>query len=137
MDALIPREILDRLTTFGELLRYLRRRAGLTQTELSIAVGYSDAQISRLEKNVRLPNLATVQARFLPVLRLKGEPGARDRLLEFAERAQRQHSATYVGPLASPGPLTASIAVLPFRNLSTAAENDYFCEGLAEELINA
>src|SRR5579859_4842141 len=46
MDAPIPSEILDRLTTFGELLRYLRRRAGLTQTALSIAVGYSDAQIS-------------------------------------------------------------------------------------------
>jgi DNA-binding XRE family transcriptional regulator len=71
MDASIPPEILDKLTTFGELLRYLRRRAGLTQTQLSIAVGYSDAQISRLEQNLRLPNLATVQARFLPVLRLK------------------------------------------------------------------
>jgi transcriptional regulator with XRE-family HTH domain len=43
----IPAEILDELTTFGELLRYLRRRAGLTQTELSIAVGYGDAQIKR------------------------------------------------------------------------------------------
>jgi DNA-binding XRE family transcriptional regulator len=67
MDASIPSEILDKLTTFGELLRYLRRRAGLTQTQLSIAVGCSDAQISRLEQNLRLPNLATVQARFLPV----------------------------------------------------------------------
>jgi hypothetical protein len=69
----IPTEILNKLTTFGELLRYLRRRAGLTQTKLSIAVGYSDAQISRLEQNLRLPNLATVQARFLPVLKLKNE----------------------------------------------------------------
>ena len=50
---------LDQFTTFGDMLRYLRRRAGLTQRELSIAVGYSDAQISRLEQNerphVRLP----------------------------------------------------------------------------------
>ena len=30
-----------------------------------------------------------------------------------------------------------SIAVLPFRNLSTDAGNDYFCDGLAEELLNA
>ena len=137
MDSQIPREVLDRLTTFGELLRYLRRRAGLTQTELSIAVGYSDAQISRLEKNVRLPNLATVQARFLPVLRLKGEPGARDRLLQFAEQAQRQHTDADMGFASRPSPLTPSIAVLPFRNLSTAPENDYFCQGLAEELISA
>jgi TolB-like protein/Tfp pilus assembly protein PilF/DNA-binding XRE family transcriptional regulator len=136
MDALIPREILDRLTTFGELLRYLRRRAGLTQTELSIAVGYSDAQISRLEQNARLPNLATVQARFLPVLLLKREPVARDRLLELAERAQQQRTDTHVGSDSS-GPRTPSIAVLPFSNLSADAENEYFCEGLAEELISA
>ena len=31
----------------------------------------------------------------------------------------------------------ASIAVLPFANLSTDESNQYFCDGLAEELINA
>ena len=30
-----------------------------------------------------------------------------------------------------------SIAVLPFRNMSTDPEQEYFCEGLAEELIDA
>ncbi len=30
-----------------------------------------------------------------------------------------------------------SIAVLPFANMSADAENDYFCDGLAEELLNA
>jgi TolB-like protein len=30
-----------------------------------------------------------------------------------------------------------SIAVLPFANLSAAPENEYFCDGLAEELLNA
>jgi TolB-like protein/Tfp pilus assembly protein PilF len=134
MDALIPSEILDKLTTFGELLRYLRRRAGLTQTQLSIAVGYSDAQISRLEQNLRLPNLATVQARFLPVLRLKNEPAARDRLLHLA---QQQRIDTHMGAELRSCRRTPSIAVLPFLNLSTDAENDYFCEGLSEELINA
>lgn len=39
--------------------------------------------------------------------------------------------------LMRPGLQMPSIAVLPFTNLSTAAENDYFCEGLAEELISA
>ncbi|MEO8073279.1 MAG: hypothetical protein ABI891_11170 [Acidobacteriota bacterium] len=28
-----------------------------------------------------------------------------------------------------------SIAVMPFANLSADAENDYFCDGLAEELL--
>jgi TolB-like protein len=30
----------------------------------------------------------------------------------------------------------SSIAVLPFRNMSPDKEQDYFCEGIAEELIN-
>src|SRR5580704_14332303 len=109
----IPGEILDRLTTFGELLRYLRRRAGLAQTELSIAVGYSDAQISRMEQNVRLPNLATLQARFLPVLRLSKETAARERLLQLAQEAQQERTNAHFGTgiRSRPAP---SIAVLPF-----------------------
>src|SRR5215468_12227555 len=30
-----------------------------------------------------------------------------------------------------------SIAVLPFANVSAEPENDYFCDGLSEELLNA
>ena len=30
-----------------------------------------------------------------------------------------------------------SIAVLPFRNMSADPEQEYFCEGMAEEIINA
>jgi serine/threonine protein kinase/Flp pilus assembly protein TadD len=42
----------------------------------------------------------------------------------------------------TPRPLTAtylapSLAVLPFRNMSSDAENEFFSDGLAEELINA
>jgi TolB-like protein len=33
--------------------------------------------------------------------------------------------------------LKASIAVLPFRNVGLEPDNEYFCEGLAEELITA
>src|ERR1700747_2563078 len=104
MGASIPAEILDKLTSFGELLRYLRRRAGLTQTELSIAVGYSDAQISRLEQNLRLPNIPNIEARFLPALGLKHDPAARQRLLQLAAEAQRQKADAEA---ATEPPLTA------------------------------
>jgi TolB-like protein/Tfp pilus assembly protein PilF/DNA-binding XRE family transcriptional regulator len=138
MDASIPKQILDKLVTFGELLRYLRRRAGLTQTELSIAVGYSDAQISRLEKNLRLPNLATVQARFVPVLKLKNETAAMERLLQLAQGDQQDRVRHPVNALEPRPSLRAlAIAVLPFLNRSGDPENVYLCEGLAEELINA
>jgi len=74
---------LDKFTTFGDLLRHLRRREGLTQRELSIAVGYSEAQISRLEQNQRLPDPATITARFVPALHLEHEPEVVARLLEL------------------------------------------------------
>ena len=135
MGTSIPAEVLERTATFGELLRYLRRRAGLTQTELSIAVGYSDAQISRLEQNLRLPNTSYVQARFLPALGLKNEPAACQRLLALAAEALRLRAdATAASAACAP---KASIAVLPFVNLSADVDNDYFCDGLAEELLNA
>jgi len=133
----IPLEILDGLTTFGELLRYLRRRAGLTQTALSIAVGYSDAQISRLEQNARLPNLATIQARFLPVLKLKNEPRASERLVHLARLVQQQRTDKSSGAHVGVGRATASIAVLPFVSIGTFPDHEYLCDGIAEELIDA
>jgi tetratricopeptide (TPR) repeat protein/transcriptional regulator with XRE-family HTH domain len=76
------------LATFGELLKFLRRRARLTQRELSIAVGYSEAHISRLEQNQRLPDLATIAAVFVPALELENEPEVVARLLELAALAR-------------------------------------------------
>ena len=48
----------------------------------------------------------------------------------------RDGSAALRTPKA-PKPRSTSIAVLPFTNMSADPENAYFCEGLAEELINA
>ncbi|HEY4691168.1 MAG TPA: helix-turn-helix transcriptional regulator [Anaerolineae bacterium] len=76
--------------TFGDLLKFLRRRTRLTQLELSIAVGYSEAHISRLEHNQRLPDLATIAALFVPALELEDEPEVVARLLELAAAARSE-----------------------------------------------
>src|SRR5512143_4142546 len=82
--------------TFGDLLKYLRRRERLTQLELSITVGYSEAQISRLEQNQRLPDLAALKALFIPALHLENEPELTTRFLQLAQSA-RQEDAPVAG----------------------------------------
>ena len=84
-DHTIP---LESFQTFGDLLKYLRRRAKLTQRELSIAVGYSEAQISRLEQNLRPPELASVMALFVPALYIDDEPEIATRLMQLAAHAR-------------------------------------------------
>jgi ATP/maltotriose-dependent transcriptional regulator MalT/class 3 adenylate cyclase len=88
--------------TFGELLRYLRRRQRLTQIELAIAVGYSTAQISRLEQNLRRPNLSTLQALFIPALGLENQLELAARLFELAQAADRLYL-----PASPPAPASA------------------------------
>lgn len=86
----------DTFTTFGDLLKHLRRRERLTQMELSIAVGYSEAQISRLEKNQRLPDPAAINALFIPALHLENDADLSTRLLALA-RSARQEDAPLPG----------------------------------------
>ena len=71
-------------TTFGALLRQLRKRAGMTQGDLAAAVGYSVSFICDLEQARRLPVLQTVVEQFVPALGLQDEPHFATRLLELA-----------------------------------------------------
>ena len=73
--------------TFGELLKRLRKRAHLTQRDLGIAVGYSEAYITRLEGNTRLPDPVIVKVRFIDVLGLQQEPQLSQKLIDLAVRA--------------------------------------------------
>src|SRR5579859_6856235 len=89
----------NQFATFGDLLKFLRRRAGLTQRDLSIAVGYSVPQISRLEQNLRLPDLAMIGARFGP-----GRSAAGRRAPAGAGRRRPPRRRTCPGPAALQGP---------------------------------
>src|SRR5688572_18290551 len=77
--------------SFGDLLKYLRRRERLTQLELSVMVGYGEAQISRLEKNQRRPDLTALKALFIPALHLEDDPKLMARLLELADSAWQEN----------------------------------------------
>jgi transcriptional regulator with XRE-family HTH domain len=48
--------------TFATRLRELRSRAGLTQAELSRKAGLAQPSVSRLERGLKKPGLATAQA---------------------------------------------------------------------------
>jgi len=76
--------------TFGDLLKYLRRREQLTQLELSITVGYSEAQIGRLENNQRRPDITALKALFIPALHIEDEPEFVERFLELAQSARQE-----------------------------------------------
>lgn len=79
----------EQFSTVGDLIKYLRRREELTQRELAIQVGYSDTQISRIEKNQRVPDAATLTALFFPALHIEREAEWVARLLELARQARR------------------------------------------------
>jgi WD40 repeat protein/transcriptional regulator with XRE-family HTH domain len=101
---------LDSFQTFGDLLKYLRRRQRLTQLELSIAVGYSEAQIGRLENNQRRPDITALKALFIPALHIEDEPELIARFLELAQSARQEDAP-------APG-------ISPYRGLLFFDESD-------------
>src|SRR4051794_15238624 len=74
--------------TFGDLLKHVRKRNGMTQGDLAAAVGYSVSFVSALEHNHRLPDVDAVLQVFVPALVLLDEPHLATRLVELAASAR-------------------------------------------------
>ena len=88
---------------FGDLLKQLRKRAGMTQRDLAAALGYSDSLISGLEKAQRQPDVETVRSHFIPALGLQDDHAMAVRLLECAAAARgTRPSAPQPAPKAPP-----------------------------------
>ena len=90
-----------------------------------------------LQRNVRTV-MRWERARGLPVRRVPGggKPGV------YALKSELdgwRENTPLVGPSATftPNPQTPSVAVLPFSNLTADKENQYFSDGLADEIITA
>ena len=69
--------------SFGELLRHLRKRAGLTQGALAAAVGCSVSTISALETGQRRPDAAMVRTQIAPALAAVADARQLERLREL------------------------------------------------------
>jgi serine/threonine protein kinase len=52
-------------------------------------------------------------------------------------KRERESGRVAAAPGVGASPRIPSLAVLPFTNMSADKENEYFCDGLSEELINA
>jgi predicted ATPase/transcriptional regulator with XRE-family HTH domain len=80
--------------SFSDALRYLRKRAHLTQDELGRSVGYSREQIARLENGSRLPDMAVIAALFVPALGIQHQTELIQRLLELAGQKRNESSGS-------------------------------------------
>lgn len=81
-------------TTFGEALRFLRKRARLTQDELGRAVGYSREQIARLENGSRLPDLVVITVLFVPALFQEQDQPLVEHFLTLAGKTRTDQQVT-------------------------------------------
>ena len=105
--------------TFGPALRYLRKRARLTQEELARAVGYSREQIARRENGPRLPDLAVIAALFVPALLLERERALVEQFLALAGETRRGVQVT------STRRLETRIQVIQEVETATATQPQY------------
>jgi serine/threonine protein kinase len=106
--------------------------AGSAQATIARRFIYTPPPVTEKRGDVS-PDIADLVARLL-------EKAPEDRFATGAQVVSTLRSATISGPRAVVQPPNAaatdrSIAVLPFTNMSADAENEFFSDGLTEELI--
>lgn len=107
--------------TIGDLLRYLRKRAGLSQRELAAQVGYHYAHLNRIENNQRLPNEAALLAQFVPALSLEDQPQWVQRLLQLRKEAESVQTSLQE-QISTQSPETHRVPTLPISLLGRGQE---------------
>lgn len=89
-------------------------------------------EVPRIEKYMPSvpPRIANVMKRSLAKLQADRYGSARELWIDLVATAETKQAA-------APAAVTAAIAILPFTDFSPEKNQDYLCQGLAEELITA
>ncbi|MBS1117556.1 MAG: serine/threonine protein kinase with repeat, partial [candidate division NC10 bacterium] len=96
------------------------------------------APISPARLNPRLPEaMERIIIKALEKDREVRYQSARDLLVDLTRLKREGESGRALALGTAASPRVQSLAVLPFTNMSADKENEYFCDGLSEELINA
>lgn len=126
-------------------IRVTRKAAGV----LGVLVAHAGQPVSKQElfASVWRDTIVSDDALVSCVQELRkalGDDARRPRFIETRHRSGYRFVASVTPPGNAPRAATAvraqdaaAIAVLPFTNLSPERDQDYFCEGLADELIDA
>lgn len=131
-------------TSFGTLLRDLRKRNGMTQGELAARIGYSRSTIAMLEAGERLADINEVIDRFLPALDLHDDRGLAVQLVEMARAARHdarpevrralayQHRAQPVAARDPDSSAHSHLPIAPTPLLGREREVEVICDRLTE-----
>jgi transcriptional regulator with XRE-family HTH domain len=124
----------DRFASFGSFLQFLRRRVRKSLRDLALAVGYSEAHISRIERGERQPpDRAMLLTWFVPALELEQAPELTARLLELAERARQTAPREAAFPRHAPSvPAAPSTPVLEPPEGTMPADSPFYVERPAD-----
>jgi TolB-like protein len=111
---------------FDTLLYFVEHPKQLLDKRELMAAIWPDSIVEENNLNQQVANLRRILGDDSSIVTVPG------RGYRFA--ADVTSRANHLGPLGQPG---ATIAVLPFANMTGDTGNEYFCEGVAEELLTA